>query len=144
MRRDTSGGPGRARAAGRSPCSRPLVLLLPWSAHLLAHPTLLLLEPGLNGTGITDPDLRPWDVLLLHPGGPGMTPLWLTIGIVVGGLLALLRADRLRVIGAFAILGGLALAMGLLQAMVLVTPPGATDGDPPVARARRPCSSASP
>jgi hypothetical protein len=56
-----------------------------------------------------------------------MTPLWLTIGIVVAGLLALLRADRLRVIGAFAMLGGLALAMGLLQSMVLVTPPGATE-----------------
>ncbi len=104
----------------------PLVLLLPWSAHVLTHPTLLLLEPGLNGTGITDPALQPWHVLLLHPGGPGMTPLWLTLGIVVAGLLALLRADRLRVIGAFAILGGLGLAMGLLQSMVLVTPPGAT------------------
>ena len=55
-----------------------------------------------------------------------MTPLWLTLGIVAAGLLALLRADRLRVIGAFAILGGLGLAMGLLQSMVLVTPPGAT------------------
>lgn len=104
----------------------PLVLLLPWSAHLFANPTLLLLEPGLNGTGITDPQLRPWDVLLLHPGGPGMTPLWITVGIVVAGLLALLRADRLRVIGAFGVLGGLALAVGLLQSMLLVTPPGAT------------------
>lgn len=104
----------------------PLVLLLPWSVYVLAHPTLLLLEPGLNGTGITDPGLEPWHVLLLHPGGPGMTPLWLTIGIVIAGLLALLRADRLRIIGAFAILGGLGLAMGLLQSMVLVTPPGAT------------------
>jgi hypothetical protein len=104
----------------------PLVLLLPWSLHLLGNPTLLLLEPGLNGTGITDPALKPWHVLLLHPGGPGMTPLWITLGLLIAGLLALLRIDRLRVIGPFAILGGLALAMGLLQSVLLVTPPGAT------------------
>ena len=105
----------------------PLVLLLPWSVYLLTHPTLFLLEPGLNSVGITDPELRPWEVLLLHPGGPGMTPMWLTAGIVVAGLLALLRSDRLRTIGAFAVLGGLALAVGLVQAVVLVTPPGATE-----------------
>ena len=125
VRRDTATGRGvLARMA--LALLAPLVLLLPWSAYVLAHPTLLLLEPGLNGTGITDPDLQPWHVLLLHPGGPGMTPLWLTLGIVVAGLLSLLRADRLRVIGAFGILGALGLAMGLLQSMVLVTPPGAT------------------
>jgi GT2 family glycosyltransferase len=104
----------------------PLVLLLPWSIYLITHPTLLLLEPGLNSEAITSPDLQPWEVLLLHPGGPGMTPLWLTSGIVAAGLLALLRADRLRIIGAFALLGGLALAVGLIQSVVLVTPPGAT------------------
>jgi GT2 family glycosyltransferase len=104
----------------------PLVLLLPWSLYLLTHPTLLVLEPGLSGTGITDPNLHPWDVVLLHPGGPGMTPVWLTVGIVLGGLLALLRADRLRTIGGFAVLGGLALLVGLVQSVVLVTPPGST------------------
>jgi GT2 family glycosyltransferase len=104
----------------------PLALLLPWSAHLLANPALLLLEPGLNGGRITDPNLAPWHVLLLHPGGPGMTPVWVTVGVLVAGLLALLRRERLRTIGGFAVLGGLALAMGLVQAVVLVTPPSAT------------------
>ena len=104
----------------------PLVLLLPWSLHLLGNPSQLLLEPGLNGTGITDPNLAPWHVLLLHPGGPGMTPLWISLGVVIAGLLALLRGDRLRTIGGFAVLGGLALCIGLLQSVVLVTPPSAT------------------
>jgi GT2 family glycosyltransferase len=104
----------------------PLVLLLPWSLTLLTEPVLWLLQPGLNTAAITDPDLRPWDVLLLHPGGPGMTPVWLTLGIVLAGLLALLRTDRLRVIGGFAALGGLALVLGLVQSIVLVTPPGST------------------
>lgn len=104
----------------------PFVLLLPWSAYLVTNPALLLLEPGINGTGITDPQLQPWNVLLLHPGGPGMTPMWLTAGIVLAGFLALLRADRLGIIGGFGALGVLALALGLLQSIVLVTPPGAT------------------
>jgi hypothetical protein len=102
----------------------PLVLLLPWSLYLVTTPSLLLLEPGINSATLTDPQLRPWDVLLLHPGGPGMTPLWLTVGIVLAGFLAFLRIDRLRVISLIGALGGLALLAGLVQSMVLVTPPG--------------------
>ena len=104
----------------------PLVLLLPWSLQLFTSPSMFLLEPGLASNTLIDPDLRPWDVLLLHPGGPGMTPLWITIGIVLGGFVALLREDRLRTIGAFAAVGGLALLLGIVQTMVFVTPPGAT------------------
>ncbi len=102
----------------------PLVLLLPWSAYALVNPATLLLEPGLSSGPITDPGLTPWDVLLLHPGGPGMTPLWITFGIVLAGLLALLRSDRRRTIGALAVLGALGLGLGLIQTVVLVTPPG--------------------
>ena len=105
----------------------PLVLLLPWSLYVISQPTILLLEPGLNTMALTDPDLKPWHVLLLHPGGPGMTPIWLTVGVVLGGFLALLRTDRFRAIGAMAAVGGLALLMGLFQTMVMVTPPGATN-----------------
>ncbi|MHB1211378.1 MAG: glycosyltransferase [Candidatus Nanopelagicales bacterium] len=104
----------------------PLVLLLPWTGYLLLNPALLLLEPGVISADLNDPALEPWDVLLLHPGGPGMTPLWLTLGIVIGGLLALLRTDRFRAIGAMAALGGLALLLGIAQTMVMVTPPGST------------------
>jgi len=105
----------------------PLVLLLPWTLYVIGQPTVMLLEPGLNTMALTDPDLKPWDVLLLHPGGPGMTPIWLTIGIVVGAFLALLRTDRFRIIGAMAAVAGLALLLGMFQTMILVTPPGATN-----------------
>ncbi len=105
----------------------PVVLLLPWSWHVLAHPSLLLLEPGLNGGPITDADLAPWQLLLLHPGGPGMTPVWISAGLVAAGLLALLRRDRLAVTGGFAVLGALALLLGLVQVVLLVTPPGASE-----------------
>lgn len=102
----------------------PLVLLLPWSGYLLTNPVLLLLEPGLSSGPISDPNLNAWHVVLLHPGGPGMTPVWLTVGIVLAGLFALLRTDRLRAIGGLAVLAGLALTVGLVQVVVLVTPPG--------------------
>jgi GT2 family glycosyltransferase len=102
----------------------PLVLLLPWTGYVVGNPSLFLLEPGLPGP--VDPDLRPWHVLLLHPGGPGMTATWVSAGILLAGLLALLRRDRLPLIAGFAVLGGLALTMGLLQSVLLVTPPGAT------------------
>lgn len=104
----------------------PLLLLLPWSVHLLTNPAMLLLEPGLNAGDITDRTLAPWHVLLLHPGGPGMTPVWITIALVLAGGLALLRTDRLAVTSVFAVLGGVALVFGLVQIVVLVTPPGST------------------
>ena len=104
----------------------PLILLLPWTIYLFTHPVLLLLEPGINSPTITDPGLKPWDVLLLHPGGPGMLPLWVTIGIVIAGFVAFLRTDRLNAILPIGILGGLALLMGLTQSMLLVTPPSST------------------
>jgi GT2 family glycosyltransferase len=104
----------------------PILLLLPWTIYLFTHPVLLLLEPGISSPTITDPGLKPWDVLLLHPGGPGMVPLWVTIGIVIAGFVAFLRRDRLHVIVPIGVLGGLALLMGLLQTMFLVTPPSST------------------
>ena len=93
----------------------PLVLLLPWSMLLFTDPVILLLEPGVTTAAITDPNLQPWYVLLLHPGGPGMSPLWMTLGIVIAGFLALLRTDRFRIVGAFAGLGGLALLLSLIH-----------------------------
>ncbi len=104
----------------------PLVLLLPWSWHLVTHPSLLLLEPGLAGGAVTGTPVEAWQLLLLHPGGPGMTPVWVSAGLVVAGLLALLRRDRLPITAGFAVLGALGLVLGCLQTVVQVTPPGAT------------------
>lgn len=122
------GGTAARPVAGRLALALlgPLVLLLPWSLHLLGQPGLLLLEPGLADSGTIDPALAPWHVLLLHPGGPGMTPVWVTVGLLLAGALALLRGERIRIIGPFAVLGLLALAMGLVQSVVFVTPPGTT------------------
>jgi GT2 family glycosyltransferase len=104
----------------------PLLLLLPWTLYVLTHPVILLLEPGITSASLTDPHIKPWNVPLLHPGGPGMTPTWITLGIVLGGLLAFMRRDRLAVILPIGVLGGFALVMGLVQTVLLVTPPGST------------------
>jgi len=102
----------------------PFIALLPWSIHLLANPTLFLLEPGLNIPGIIDPNLRPVDVFLLHPGGPGMNPLWITGGIVFAALLALLRRDTISIVGAWWVLAVVALAFGVVQTLTTVGAPG--------------------
>ena len=66
----------------------PLLVLMPWTVHLITNPALFFVEPGLNIPGIIDPNLRPIDVLLLHPGGPGMNPLVVTAGLVFAAFLA--------------------------------------------------------
>ncbi len=72
----------------------PALLLLPWSITLLRDPTLAFLEVGLPGPNLSDPNLSPLALLLLHPGGPGMYPMLITLGILLAGLAALLRAER--------------------------------------------------
>ena len=59
----------------------PLVLLAPWLPAIRNRPATLLLEAGLPGPGLSVPDLDGLDVLLLHPGGPGLPPLPLTVGL---------------------------------------------------------------
>jgi hypothetical protein len=98
--------------------------LMPWTLHLVTNPVLFFVEPGLNIPGIVDPNLRPVDILLVHPGGPGMNPLWVTAGLLFASLLALFRRDTIANVGAWWVLGLLALAVGVVQASVTVLPPG--------------------
>jgi GT2 family glycosyltransferase len=102
-------------------------VLMPWSWHVLMNPTLLLLQVGAQSPRLADPDLGPIDVLLLHPGGPGMTPILVTVGLVVAALTAFLRKDRLRSIVLVWSVGALALVFGVIQTVVLVTPPGSSE-----------------
>lgn len=102
----------------------PLVLLLPWSLDLLLAPSMWFWQPGLSDPAIVDQSIAPWAIALLHPGGLGMTPLWFTGGLVLGGFLAFLRRDRRLAIGMLALAAGIALALGLVQTSLLVTLPG--------------------
>jgi len=102
----------------------PLLVLMPWTLHLLSNPSLFLLEPGLNVPGIVDPNLRPVDVFLLHPGGPGMNPLWITAGIVLAALLALFRRDTMSIVSGWWVVALAALIVGVGQSLISVSLPG--------------------
>jgi GT2 family glycosyltransferase len=93
----------------------PLLLLMPWTIQLAAHPSTLLLEAGLQQPGLASHDLAARSLLLLSPGGPGLPPVWVTAGIVVTALaaLALSRRRALTTAG-----WGIALA-GVLVAIVV-------------------------
>ncbi len=104
----------------------PLLLLMPWTVYLFTHPALFLLEPGVASPTLNDPNIAPLDILLLHPGGPGMTPIWISVAIVLAGLLALFRRDNFASILTCWSVATVALAIGMVQVVLLITPPGAT------------------
>lgn len=83
----------------------PVLVLAPWSLSLLAGPSALLTEAGLDlGTG----GASGLDLLGISPGGPGAAGGVLLLGIVLAALAALLREDRqfaVRTAWAVAIVG---------------------------------------
>ncbi len=96
----------------------PVALLVPWSLRLVREPALLWLEPGLVGP--TDLRLRPYDVLLLRPGGVGSTPLWLGVGLLVAAVVALAVPGGRRYPVAAWVVGGTGLALGVVQSVLRV------------------------
>ena len=102
------------------------IALMPWSFGLIRHPVRFLLEPGLDVSSLTDPNISMLDVIFLHPGGPGMTPLIVSAGIVLAALLALLRTDRRAVVLTWWAFAGIAALIALVQVLFLFTPPGQT------------------
>ena len=104
------------------PALVPVVLLVPWSLSALAHPGLLLADLGpLPG------DLPPsgLQLLLLHPGGPGLPALLVTLGLLlaaVGGTLRVGGRHVARVAWALAL--GALLTAGLLAHARLGLPGG--------------------
>jgi GT2 family glycosyltransferase len=99
----------------------PVVLLVPWSLRVVREPALLWLEPGLIGP--SNVHLRVLDVLLLRPGGTGSTPLWLGIGLVLAGLVALAVPSGRRPVLAAWVVGAAALLLGSVETLLRVTPP---------------------
>jgi GT2 family glycosyltransferase len=104
----------------------PAAVLVPWTFHLVTSPSAFFLEAGIERPGLAAAALRPSSVLLLRPGGPGLPPAWVTVGLLLPAFGALLARRRLPLVYAgWAIaLGGLATA--LVVSRVQVTPPGGT------------------
>ncbi len=89
----------------------PAAVLVPWTFHLLASPSSMLLEAGIQRPGL--PVLRPQPLLLLSPGGPGLPPPWVTGGLIFAACCALLSGRRrvLVLTGWGVALAGLAVAV---------------------------------
>ena len=102
----------------------PLLLLVPWSLHVITAPGLILLEPGLPGP--VDPQLDALDLALMHPGGPGMMPIIFSVGVLAAGVLALLRVERRSATVAILIVGVLGLVTAIGMSLVRVGDPSSS------------------
>ncbi len=100
----------------------PPLLLLPWTVQVATNPAALLLEVGLQQPGLAVHDLSARSLLLLSPGGPGLPSMWVTAGIAVTALAALLLSRRraLMMAGWSIALAGLLVAVAVSR--VVVTP----------------------
>jgi GT2 family glycosyltransferase len=72
----------------------PPVLLLPWTVQVATQPSLLFLEAGNKVPGLATAALPARSLLLLSPGGPGLPPFWVTGGLALAALAALLLTAR--------------------------------------------------
>jgi hypothetical protein len=86
------------RAAGRLllVLAAAFLVLLPWSWHVVAHPSLALAGSGLADTFRLARPQRAADLVLLHPAGPAQPPVWLAAGYLLGALAGLSRGARSR------------------------------------------------
>jgi GT2 family glycosyltransferase len=100
----------------------PPVLLLPWTVTAASDPSALLLEAGLQQPGLAVADLPARSLMLLSPGGPGLPAIWVTGGIAVAALAALLLSRRraLMLAGWGVALAGLLAAVAVSR--VVITP----------------------
>jgi GT2 family glycosyltransferase len=98
----------------------PPVLLLPWTIQAASDPAGLLLEAGLQQPGLASSSLPARSLMLLSPGGPGVPAVWVTAGIAVAALAALLLSRRRAVMlaGWGVALAGLLVAVAVSRVMV--------------------------
>jgi GT2 family glycosyltransferase len=94
----------------------PAAVLVPWTFRLFTRPSAFFAEAGLQRPGLASAGLRPESLLLLSPGGPGLPPAWVTVGLVLPAFGALLARRRLGLVYT-----GWAIALGGLVATLVVS-----------------------
>ncbi|MCW2908632.1 MAG: hypothetical protein JWL68_3421, partial [Actinomycetia bacterium] len=93
----------------------PPTLLLPWTLQVATRPSLLFLEAGNKVPGLATAGLPARSLLLLSPGGPGLPPFWVTGGLALAALAALLLTAR-----RFLVIAGWSVALlGLLVSVAV-------------------------
>jgi len=112
-------GHGRTRLRAAVLLLVPIGLLGPWILQLVDNPLLLLTGPGLTvWQGLA---VAPWQLELLHPGGPGSYPVLLSVPIVLVGVIAMLRRGvDSRAMTVLAVLTLTGLALGVASPHVII------------------------
>ncbi len=127
------GGHGATRLRAAVLLVVPAGLLGPWILQLVEDPRLLLAGPGL--TLWRDAAAAPWQLALLHPGGPGSYPVFLSAPIVLAGVVAMMRrgaASRAMTVLALVSVTGLALALASPHVIVGRVPEGVAGAGGPI------------
>uniref|UniRef100_UPI00262D613E glycosyltransferase family 2 protein n=1 Tax=Trebonia sp. TaxID=2767075 RepID=UPI00262D613E len=93
----------------------PFAVLFPWSLHLLTTPSAFFADAGVQQPGLSTAGLKPSALLLLSPGGPGLPPAWVTAGIGLAVLAAVLPHRRTTLTAA----GWCVAAAGFLGALLV-------------------------
>jgi GT2 family glycosyltransferase len=91
----------------------PLVVLLPWSWHVIGQPRLLLQGSGLPEFYTAHTAPTGFALALLRSGGPAQPPIWIGIPVIAAALLGLTRRSRVAVArtGVALLIGGVAVAL---------------------------------
>ena len=71
----------------------PPVLLIPWTFQLATHPRSCCWRSA-SRRRLASPTCPARSLLLLSPGGPGLPPVWVTVGLLVAALAALAVSRR--------------------------------------------------
>jgi GT2 family glycosyltransferase len=95
----------------------PLLVLVPWSAHLANNPRLLLVGSGSPEFYTSHNAPSGLALVLLRAGGAAQPPIWITIPILAAALLGLTRRSRVAAArtGAVLLIGGVAVAVALTR-----------------------------
>ncbi len=99
----------------------PPVLLLPWTLDVATRPSLLFLEAGNKVPGLATAALPARSLLLFSPGGPGLPPFWVTGGLALAALGALLLTARRSLVMAGWSVALLGLLVSIAVSRMLVT-----------------------
>ncbi|WP_188450437.1 glycosyltransferase [Knoellia flava] len=120
-------GDNGARARALVPAVLGPLLLGPWLADVVDDWALAATGPGLSqwGTASTEP----LALALLHPGGAGSLPWWVSAVVVAAGLVGLLAPRRVRSVATgAALLGLVSLAAALFAPRLELAPTGLASG----------------
>lgn len=104
----------------------PIIVLMPWSWHILAHPRLVVLTSGLPEFYTSQDPPSGLALVLLRAGGVAQPAIWIGIPIVVAALVGLNRRSRVAVARTAVAL----LIIGIALGVALTRDAGVTTGLP--------------